>query len=38
MLDPNGPAFADQLEKIRARHQAPDSDTAGSGPPKDAGL
>jgi hypothetical protein len=38
MLDPNGPAFGEQLEKIRARHQAPDSSTAGSGPPKDAGL
>ncbi len=38
MLDPNGPAFAEQLEKIRARRAAPDSPTAGEGPPKDAGL
>jgi hypothetical protein len=38
MLDPNGPAFAEQLEKIRVRRSAPDSTTAGSGPPKDAGL
>ena len=38
MLDPNGPAFAEQLEKIRARRAAPDSGTAGEGPPKDAGL
>ena len=38
MLDPTGPAFGEQLEKIRARRQAPDSSTAGSGPPKDAGL
>jgi hypothetical protein len=38
MLDPNGPAFSEQLEKIRARHQAPDAPTAGSGPPMDAGL
>ena len=38
MLDPNGPAFADQLEKIRARREAPESATAGEGAPKDAGL
>ncbi len=38
MLDPNGPAFAEQLEKIRARRAAPDLGTAGEGPPKDAGL
>lgn len=38
MLDPNGPAFAEQLEKIRARRAAPNSPTAGEGPPKDAGL
>jgi hypothetical protein len=38
MLDPNGPAFADQLEKIRARRSTPESATAGEGPPKDAGL
>jgi hypothetical protein len=38
MLDPNGPAFAEQLEKIRARRAAPDSPRAGTGAPKDAGL
>ena len=38
MLDPNGPAFAEQLEKIRARRAAPTSATAGEGPPTDAGL
>jgi hypothetical protein len=38
MLDPNGPAFSAQLEKIRARRAAPDSPSAGTGPPKDAGL
>jgi hypothetical protein len=38
MLDPNGPAFAEQLERIRARREAPTSATAGEGPPKDAGL
>jgi hypothetical protein len=38
MLDPNGPAFAEQLEKIRARRAAPDSPSAGTGAPKDAGL
>ena len=38
MLDPNGPGFAEQLDKIRARRAAPDSSTAGSGAPKDAGL
>ena len=38
MLDPNGPAFAEQLEKIRARRAAPGSPTAGTGAPKDAGL
>ncbi len=38
LLDPNGPAFGEQLEKIRARRQAPDSPTAGKGAPKDAGL
>jgi hypothetical protein len=40
MLDPNGPAFSEQLEKIRARRAAPDAATAdsGKGAPKDAGL
>jgi hypothetical protein len=42
MLDPNGPAFAEQLEKIRERHRTggPASDSAppGKGAPKDAGL
>ena len=38
MLDPNGPAFAEQLEKIRARRAAPGSADAGEGAPKDAGL
>ena len=38
MLDPNGPGFAEQLEKIRARHQTPDSPTSSKGAPKDAGL
>jgi len=38
MLDPNGPAFGEQLEKIRARRRAPDSATAAKGAPKDTGL
>ena len=38
MLDPNGPAFAEQLERVRARRQAPGSTTAGKGAPEDAGL
>jgi hypothetical protein len=38
MIDPNGPGFAEQLEKIRARRDAPGSATAGDGAPKDAGL
>ena len=38
MLDPNGPGFAEQLERIKARRQAPDSATAGRGAPEDAGL
>jgi hypothetical protein len=38
MLDPNGPAFAEQLERIKARRQAPGSATAGKGAPEDAGL
>jgi hypothetical protein len=38
MLDPNGPAFAEQLERIRARREAPGSATAGKGAPEDAGL
>ena len=38
MLDPNGPAFAEQLEKIRSRRQSPDAPDAGTGAPKDTGL
>jgi hypothetical protein len=38
MLDPNGPAFGEQLQKIRARRRAPDSATVGKGAPKDTGL
>jgi len=42
MLDPNGPAFAEQLEKIRARRAAGSAGAAsaatGKGAPKDAGL
>ncbi|HEX2754502.1 MAG TPA: hypothetical protein VHM48_03505 [Candidatus Limnocylindrales bacterium] len=41
MLDPNGPKFAEQLERIRARRSAPDAadaETAAKGAPKDAGL
>ena len=43
MLDPNGPAFAEQLEKIRARRDGSGSLPSGStgdgpGAPKDAGL
>ena len=43
MLDPNGPAFAEQLEKIRARRDGSGSSPSGStrggpGAPKDAGL
>ena len=40
MLDPNGPAFAEQLEKVRARRAAPkpDAGAPGAGAPKDAGL
>jgi hypothetical protein len=38
MLDPNGPAFAEQLERIKARREAPTSPTAGKGAPEDAGL
>jgi hypothetical protein len=38
MLDPNGPAFSEQLEKIRARRPAPDAPGTAKGAPKDAGL
>jgi hypothetical protein len=48
MLDPNGPAFAEQLEKIRSRRSEPDSRSgsgsgaasggAPKGAPTDAGL
>jgi hypothetical protein len=34
MLDPNGPAFTEQLERIRERHRS----GGGSGAPDDAGL
>ena len=37
MIDPNGPAFAEQLEKIRARRSAPKSASADQGAPKDTG-
>ena len=38
LLDPNGPAFAEQLEKIRARRRDLDAPAPGSGAPEDAGL
>jgi hypothetical protein len=40
MLDPNGPAFQDQLEKIRERRRSGggSGDAGGSGAPDDAGL
>ena len=38
MLDPNGPAFSEQLEKIRARRAAPESPGTEKGVPKDTGL
>jgi hypothetical protein len=43
MLDPNGPAFADQLEKIRERRRSGGGSggsdgSGGPGAPKDAGL
>jgi hypothetical protein len=38
MLDPNGPQFAEQLERIRVRRAAPASPSAGTGAPEDAGL
>lgn len=38
MLDPNGPSFQEQLERIKARRDNPDSATAGKGAPEDAGL
>jgi hypothetical protein len=38
MLDPNGPAFAEQLGRIKARRDASGSATAGKGAPEDAGL
>jgi hypothetical protein len=39
MLDPNGPAFAEQLEKIRDRRRSGGGDSGGgSGAPDDAGL
>lgn len=38
MLDPNAPAFTEQLERIRARRANPDATPDGKGAPKDAGL
>jgi hypothetical protein len=38
MLDPNQPAFNEQLKKIRQRRRGADSDDSGSGAPKEAGL
>jgi hypothetical protein len=38
MLDPNGPAFAEQLEKIRARHRSGSGSGGSGGAPGDAGL
>ncbi|MEO5939993.1 MAG: hypothetical protein ABIZ72_03590 [Candidatus Limnocylindrales bacterium] len=38
MLDPNAPAFAEQLERIRARRDAPQPPSPDPGAPKDAGL
>jgi hypothetical protein len=38
LLDPNGPSFQEQLERIKARRDNPDSATAGKGAPEDAGL
>jgi hypothetical protein len=38
MLDPNGPAFAEQLEKIRERRRSGGGSGGGSGAPDEAGL
>ena len=38
MLDPNGPAFAEQLAKIRERRRSGGGSGGGSGAPDDAGL
>jgi hypothetical protein len=38
MLDPNGPAFGEQLEKIRERRRSGKGSSGGSGAPDDAGL
>jgi hypothetical protein len=39
MLDPNGPAFAEQLAKIRERRRSGGGGSSGgSGGPGDAGL
>jgi hypothetical protein len=38
MLDPNQPAFNEQLEKIRQRRRGGDSTDPTSGAPRDAGL
>ena len=38
MLDPNGPAFGEQLEKIRDRRRSGKGSSGGPGAPDDAGL
>jgi hypothetical protein len=38
MLDPNGPGFAEQLEKIRERRRSGGGSSGGEGPPSEAGL
>jgi len=38
MLDPDGPAFAEQLEKIRERRRSGGRSGGGSGAPDEAGL
>jgi hypothetical protein len=38
MLDPNGPGFAEQLEKVRARRAAAGEAPKPAGAPEDAGL
>jgi hypothetical protein len=38
MLDPNGPSFQEQLERIRERHRSGAGGADAAGSPKDAGL
>lgn len=38
LLDPNGPSFREQLERIRERKRAGGAGTEGVGAPEDAGL